>query len=654
MIHSENYKPYPKVALISMPWAPLQEPSLGLAILKSELSKYNIQCKILHLSLLLLKYLKSRSYRAIADLWAFDDFLFTRTFEPVVTSIQLDALKDMLHREHLRVDFRERANIDPKDYIEFALKVRNEIVPKYLEDCLLEIEQTKATMIGFTCMYDQTISSLSLAQIIKSKHPETLIVFGGYAIEKPVGSQLMRCFPFIDVIAFGEGENKIRALAEASLDPSILESIPGIMYRGLDGSIKENPPELKKMNLDESPVPDFDDWFSDIENLHAKHKVSVRTNLLPVESSRGCWWGEKSHCTFCGIDDETMRYRQKSPESVKNMLIQLRAKYGDITFRFSDYILPRKYYQTLLPQLAQENNKFNLHWEMKSNVTHSDVKIMQAAGVRYIQPGIESFSSTVLKKMGKGVSGIQNILTIKLLTEHGIEPFYNVLYGFPNDQEYEYRELCNVVPMLYHLPPPQSYVPVLITRYAPLQQDPARFGLVTPLRADHRYNIIFSEEFLENTQFKLEDYCYIFEPYDVPKSLKDRYDFLVYQILHWHSLYESRFPQLSYTESSEHLSFFDSRFSDHEQRYEFPSEYVLVHRAICYEIMGREQVASRLANYLDEKTVMRCLDNLYSKRLIYQEANRFVSLALPEAWYANRKSMMPEKIIEEPIATSMS
>jgi hypothetical protein len=70
--------------------------------------------------------------------------------------------------------------------------------------------------------------------------------------------------------------------------------------------------------------------------------------------------------------------------------------------------------------------------------------------------------------------------------------------------------------------------------------------------------------------------------------------------------------------------------------------------------MGREQVASRLANYLDEKTVMRCLDDLYSKRLIYREANRFVSLALPEAWYANRKSMMPEKIIEEPIATSMS
>lgn len=651
----DNSQSHVKVALICMPWGPLDEPSLGLAILKSQLSTSNIQCKVLHLQLLLLKYLKDKSYSSISDLWGFNDFLFTYPFEQSVTPFQLESLQDMVRRDHSRVDFCNHVNLDPSKYIEFALKMRDEIIPKYLDDCLLEIEQTKATMIGFTCMFDQTISSLSLAKMIKSKYPDKLIVFGGYAVEKPVGPQLMRCFPFIDVIVFGEGENKIRALAEASLDRSILDSIPGIMYRGTDEIIKENPPELKKMDMDESPVPDYDDWFSDIRDLRSKHKVTVHTITLPVESSRGCWWGEKSHCTFCGIDDETMRYRQKSPEVVKDMLTQLQTKYGNVLFRFSDYILPRKYYKTLLPQLAQEKNKFHLHWEMKSNVTYDDVKIMQRSGVEYIQPGIESFSSTVLQRMSKGVSGIQNILTVKLLAECNIGVLYNILYGFPNEEESEYREMCDIVPMLYHLPPPHANVSVLITRYAPLQQDPTRFGVVTTLRADRRYDMIFSQEFLGNTQFMLEDYCYIFKPYHTPsKSLKDMYDLLVYQIIHWQSIYKSRLPQLSYTESSEHLNFFDSRFCDDGERYEFPSEYILVHQAISHEILGIKQLVARLANDLDEKTVMTCLDDLIVKRLIYKEDDRVVSLALPEEWYVNMKKKSSESNVEKPVDTIVS
>ena len=31
-----------------------------------------------------------------------------------------------------------------------------------------------------------------------------------------------------------------------------------------------------------------------------------------VETSRGCWWGERMHCTFCGLNGATMAYRSKS------------------------------------------------------------------------------------------------------------------------------------------------------------------------------------------------------------------------------------------------------------------------------------------------------------------------------------------------------
>src|SRR5262249_9640089 len=36
--------------------------------------------------------------------------------------------------------------------------------------------------------------------------------------------------------------------------------------------------------------------------------------ILLFETSRGCWWGERSHCTFCGLNGLTMNYHAMSPQ----------------------------------------------------------------------------------------------------------------------------------------------------------------------------------------------------------------------------------------------------------------------------------------------------------------------------------------------------
>jgi hypothetical protein len=104
------------------------------------------------------------------------------------------------------------------------------------------------------------------------------------------------------------------------------------------------------INLDESPTPDYSDWFLDRERLEDDYQGKLDDYILPLESSRGCWWSQVAHCVFCGIDDKTLRYRAKSPERVKSMLAEMRRRHGERDFHFSDYILPRTYYKTLLPE----------------------------------------------------------------------------------------------------------------------------------------------------------------------------------------------------------------------------------------------------------------------------------------------------------------
>ncbi len=65
------------------------------------------------------------------------------------------------------------------------------------------------------------------------------------------------------------------------------------------------------------PTPDFDEFFERSERSGvAGPDAALRDTPLPFESSRGCWWGEKQHCTFCGLNGGTMKHRAKSPERV--------------------------------------------------------------------------------------------------------------------------------------------------------------------------------------------------------------------------------------------------------------------------------------------------------------------------------------------------
>lgn len=634
----------PRVLLVSLPWAPLLEPSLGLGILKARLHEDGIACRVCHLNVFLLKYLKQETYDRVGMLYALDDFMFTNTLtSPEVAPEQLEQLERMAGHTAGRKGPSGRPPIEPSRLIEYALRIRNEVIPRYLEDCMRVVSASEATMVGFTCMYDQTIASLALAQLIKQRHPETLLVLGGYALEDPVGPQILRCFPFVDVVAFGEGEDKISRLAAASVERPRLADIPGIAFRDGAGDIRRVPPGPDRADLDQSPIPDYDDFLRDLERLQAEEQVEIVWETLPVESSRGCWWGEVSHCIFCGIDDETMRYRFKSADRVKVMLARLRERYRKEYFRFSDYILPRQYFKTLLPDLAALPDRYELHWEMKSNVKYEEVQLMRRAGVKAIQPGIESFSSAVLKRMAKGVTGIQNVLTIKLLMEADIAVYYNILLGFPGDEPQDYRDMCEQIPLLYHLYPPFSFAHVLTTRYAPLQTAPQRFGITRPIVHEPAYEMIFPRSYREAIGFDLNDYCYVFEtPYEVSDACKALYTILVYQIKHWNDVRASREVRLSYEVGDAGIEFVDSRYHPELDVTRFGADHARVYDAISRAIVAVSQLEERFAGELEAATIREILRDFARERVIYREGARVIGLAMPAAcysrWAAERQS----------------
>src|SRR5215472_6992907 len=228
----------PRVLLVSPPWTSLNEPSLGLSVLRAVLDREGIPCRVLHLNLFTLEFLQANTYSAVAQVYALNDFVFSGLLDPAVTPRQLRLLREKC-TELLGLDM-----IDHRKYggvpgvVDQILRLRSEVIPQWIERKVDEMMRWQPTLVGFTCMFDQTIASAAISSLLKARYPETLVAFGGYAVRSPTAEMLLEAFPWIDAVCAGEGEPCIGklALASAEAEPD-LAAVPNLFFRNPAGKV---------------------------------------------------------------------------------------------------------------------------------------------------------------------------------------------------------------------------------------------------------------------------------------------------------------------------------------------------------------------------------------------------------------------------------
>lgn len=611
----------PAAVLVSLPWTTLTEPSLGLGLLKAILAENGVPSRVMHLNLALLREVHASTYFALSNVYALNDFLFSHELAPEVTHRQHQLLR---HKVREMLDRGRVVRFGGEDsFVEKLLRLRNEIIPRFLRGSAEEIARSNASLVGFTCMFDQTIASLALAKVIREIAPDKMLALGGYAVRPPAGEMLLASAPWIDAICIGEGEQTIVELAEASVGRRPLAAVPGIVRRSADGEVVCN--EMAPLvDLAENPTPNFDDFFIDVQALSLDDEVDIKAVYLPLENSRGCWWGQKSHCTFCGIRDNDMGFRWRPAEAVLQQMEELNHRYGISAFRFSDYILPYNYYKTLLPTLAEMGAPYRLFGEIKANVNEERFRLLEEAGFEEVQPGIESFASSVLSKMAKGVSAIQNVHTLMMGRRKGVEIRYNLLYGFPDDEPEEYRRMVEWVRRIVHLDSPVSYVPVQITRYAPLQERPQDFGIETAV-PDPTFDLVFSERYLNETGFDIGAYCYYFQrPFENSSRLVRVYEELQDIVEDWRLADKDQAYWLYAEPTVDGAEIHDRRGPGPERCYTIDHQLLAILER-CFEPTPK----SVLAGLLPEPELESAVAALDAKGLVVIEGDKVLSLLMP-------------------------
>jgi ribosomal peptide maturation radical SAM protein 1 len=494
----------PDVVFISMPFGPVMAPSIGLSLLKSGLARRGIASEIRYFSIRFAELVGWSLYAGIANgtgpslqelagEWIFNGALFGITRDDEQRYIdEILIRRAAWARPMPRIDAR---------MVERISRARSR-VETFLDWCLERVIEAEPRIVGFTSTFQQHVASLALARRIRERRPDVSIIFGGANCEGAMGAETVRQFPFVDAAVSGEGDLVVPELVERLLERRPLEGLSGVRT---PKEVQAQPPPPFWSgapivhDLDSLPTPDYSDFF---EQFRTSRFARSWQPALFFESSRGCWWGETSHCTFCGLNGTTMTFRSKSARRALEEIVGLTQAWPGSDIQVVDNILDMKYFDDLIPELAKMRLNLALFYETKSNLRKEQVLKLRNAGIVRIQPGIESFSDSVLRLMRKGVSGLQNIQLLKWCKELGLEPYWNLIWGFPGEVADEYRRMADLVPYLAHLPPPVSSAGLRLDRFSPNFERASELGFadVRPLAPyGHIYPI--PEESLRNLAY---------------------------------------------------------------------------------------------------------------------------------------------------------
>jgi ribosomal peptide maturation radical SAM protein 1 len=479
-----------KVAIIVMPFLGVDRPSLAAGLLKAGVEIRGIACDCKYFNIAFSKMVGTRTYSDIlespltilAGEWIFSQLYYGQSFSDW-TKYEREVLKCPLWG----LDVEKRG-----DSIRAAL----DLAPSFLRLVFESTDWEQFDLVGFTSTFEQTMPSLCLARMIRKHYPQIRIAAGGANFESSMGLAYMEHFAFLDYVCTGEGDDCFPQLCE-NLSRGIEDVPPGILHRV--GDLVQSTPASKRtfVELDSLPTPAFGDYFR-VFSRSFPHCGAAP--ILVIETSRGCWWGERNHCTFCGLNGEGMKFRRKHWRRVVEEVDELTRPHPESPVQFTDNILSLDYFKDLIPYWADNRDSARKFFEVKSNLTRGQLEMLKRAGVVSVQAGVENLADDTLRLMRKGVSGAQNVAILRWGAELHVDVYWNLLLGFPNEPVTDYDLNLSIMKLITHLRPPDSCGYIRLDRFSPnfTHWRSLGFSAIQPLPA---YEHIFPFDETELSRF---------------------------------------------------------------------------------------------------------------------------------------------------------
>lgn len=292
-----------------------------------------------------------------------------------------------------------------------------------LEEAVKDIEPPY--IFGVSCLTAGIARGHELAETIKTKYPDSKVVFGG--VHPTVLAEEVLKDTNIDIVVRGEAEEIVEVLYERIKNNQDYSDLKGISFRK-DGQIvnneREKLPDLQRM-------PRFP--------YHLFESYSDKYELGFIASSRGCPFS----CIFCSQRSISGRKYRFFPseiviESIDELIHRYKRTY--ITFVDDSFLMNKRRVKQLCEMIMERG----LHKEgvfdcqARGDTVDEDIlRALKEAGFRTIHFGIETASERLMKLIEKKETVQQVVEGVQLAKKLGFQVSGTFILGLPTETEEE-------------------------------------------------------------------------------------------------------------------------------------------------------------------------------------------------------------------------
>lgn len=517
------------VALCAVPqWSPFQ-PSLSLPSLAAWIRRENFSCTLFDESLEFYEFLlsdraiaalkcdlskaessSSRIQAAFKALECWPDFRrdldVLRSWNDLQPS-ELEAHRSLFARDTYRAtksletylryvsavsngftispyDFRMKGASLRRTEIEKFISDPPPVLSDFVEESAERILRNEPRCMGLSCIgQEQLIFTLMIGAAIK-KRSGIPVIIGGTVFSRLAERGVVPAdwfTSYFDIIVKNEGEIPLIKLLQCrEFLPDFLKDVPGLIYLE-DGEVVTTSPPAALQSAD-LPVPDF-------HGLPLSRYMTGRV-VLPLLSSRGCYWGKCEFCHHGMVYGE--KYQAYKSTDVKVIVEQLANKHSVQYFSFNDEAIP----PSLLRKVTTEwNSPLQMYFtglmKFENFFTRQDFQRAYDMGFRALYVGLESASERVLVSMRKNTSKDVMIRNLADASAAGISMHCFLFFGFPGEEHADAVETINFLTDHANIIASYGASVFSLEHNAPIMQRLADHGVTLVPLADDELDIYY-------------------------------------------------------------------------------------------------------------------------------------------------------------------
>jgi len=282
--------------------------------------------------------------------------------------------------------------------LHLSLKPAQQSIREYFCEFLDQIAAAPL-LICMTATSGHLDEAVEIAGAARQMVPAALRIIGGPHVS--VAARDFLNISEFQVACIGEGVETLSeiALVASLAAPPALSLIAGIAFKQDSGEILINPLRQPLLALDDYPFPsDSLQTFRESD----EEPADKQNQLIYILSGYGC----PHDCIFCA--QRCIHGRRIRERSAENIIAEIRCLFdkGFRKFAFvqETFLNRRKRIDAFCRSLADSG--LQIEWTAEARADQLDyeqLKRMQAAGLQFIQIGVESGDPAVLKKIGKGI-----------------------------------------------------------------------------------------------------------------------------------------------------------------------------------------------------------------------------------------------------------